>query len=159
MNWRWITQYQLKKNDPFEKANYRLISLLPSLSKVYEKLIYQKLNIFFENKWSPPVCGSVQGIVLSTHCKWYKWNSCLDNFGVAVTVLMDLSKAFNCLPHKFILAKLHTYGVDIKSLKLLQNYLSNQSQTSKSQTWFYLQFMVEDSLRLSTRIYPRPIIF
>ena len=42
-----------KKDDPFEKAYYRPISLLPSLSKVHEKLIYQQLNIFFENKLSP----------------------------------------------------------------------------------------------------------
>ena len=46
-----------KKDDPFEKANYRPISLLPSLSKVYEKLIYQQLNTFFENKLSPLLCG------------------------------------------------------------------------------------------------------
>ena len=39
-----------RKDNPFEKAHFRPISLLPSLSKVYEKLIYQKLNIFFENK-------------------------------------------------------------------------------------------------------------
>ena len=46
-----------KKDDPFEKANHRPISLLPSLSKVYEKLIYQQLSIFFENKLSPLLCG------------------------------------------------------------------------------------------------------
>ena len=36
-----------KKGDPFKKANYRPVSLLPSLSKVCEKLIYQQLNTFF----------------------------------------------------------------------------------------------------------------
>ena len=46
-----------KKDDPFEKANYRPISLLPSLSKIYEKLIYQQLSTFFENKLSPLLCG------------------------------------------------------------------------------------------------------
>ena len=46
-----------KTDDPFEKANYRLISLLPSLSKIYEKLIYQQLNAYFENKLSPLLCG------------------------------------------------------------------------------------------------------
>ena len=38
-----------KKVDPFEKANYRPIGLLLSLSKVYDKIVYQQLNIFFEN--------------------------------------------------------------------------------------------------------------
>ena len=60
-----------------------------------------------------------------------KWHSCLDNSGVVGTILMDLSKAFDCLPHERILAKLHAYGVDIKSLKLLQDYLSNQTQRVK----------------------------
>ena len=46
-----------KKDNPFEKANYRPISLLPSLSKVYKKLNYQQLNTFFENKLSPLLCG------------------------------------------------------------------------------------------------------
>ena len=43
----------LKKDDLFEKAYYRPISLISSFSKVYERLIYQQLNAFFENKLSP----------------------------------------------------------------------------------------------------------
>ena len=50
---------------------------------------------------------------------------CLDNSGVFGTILMDLSKAFDCLPHEIILVKLHAYGVAIKSLKLLEDYLCN----------------------------------
>ena len=49
---------------------------------------------------------------------------------------MDLSKAFDCLPHKLALAKLHGYGVDIKSLKLLQDYLSNRTQRFKLDSTF-----------------------
>ena len=82
-----------KKDDPFEKANYRPISLLPSLSKVYEKLIYQQLNIFFENKLSPLLCGfrssySTQHALLNLINKWH---SCLDNSGVVGKILMDLN--------------------------------------------------------------------
>ena len=106
-----------KNDDPFEKANYRPMSLLPSLSKVYEKPIYQQLNTFFENKLSPLLCG-----FRSRYCTQHallnlinKWHSCLHNSGVVGAILMDLSKAFDCLPHKLILAKLHAYGVDIKS--------------------------------------------
>ena len=49
---------------------------------------------------------------------------------------MDLSKAFDCLPHELVLAKLHAYGVDIKSLKLLQDYLSNRTQRVKLDSTF-----------------------
>ena len=44
---------------------------------------------------------------------------------------MGLSKAFDCLPHELFLAKLHAYGVGIKSLKLLQDYLSDRTQIVK----------------------------
>ena len=46
-----------KKDDSFGKANDRHITLLLSLSKVYEKLIYQQLNTFLKNKLSPLLCG------------------------------------------------------------------------------------------------------
>ena len=127
-----------KKDDPFEKANYRPISLLPSLSKVYEKLIYQQLNAFFENKLSPLLCGfrsrySTQHALLNLISKWH---SCLDNSNVVGTILLDLSRAFACLPHELGLARLHAYGVHIKSLKLLQDYLSNWTQRVKLDSTF-----------------------
>ena len=64
-----------KKGSPFEKANYRPISLLRSLSKVYEKLIYQQLNRFFGNKLSPLLCSfcsrySTQHALLNLINKW-----------------------------------------------------------------------------------------
>ena len=45
-----------KKSDPEDKTNYRLISVLPSLSNVYEK-IYKQLNSFFETKLYIHLCG------------------------------------------------------------------------------------------------------
>ena len=47
-----VTSVQ-KKSDPDDKTNYREISALPSLSKVYEKILYKQLNLFFEAKPSP----------------------------------------------------------------------------------------------------------
>ena len=123
-----------KKDDLFEKANYKLISLLPSLLKVYEKLIYQQLNAFFENELSHFLCGfrsrySTQHALLNLINKLHSY---LDNSGVVGTILMDLSKAFDCLPHELVLAKLHGNGVGRKSLKFLQDYLSNRTQRVKT---------------------------
>ena len=65
-----------------------------------------------------------------------KWYSCLDNSGVVGTIVMDLSKAFDCQPNELVLQKLHAYGVDTKSLKLLQYYLSNRTQRVKLDSTF-----------------------
>ena len=41
--------------------------------------------------------------------------------------MADLSKTFECLHHKLLIVKLDTYGFDIESVKLIQQYLSNRS--------------------------------
>ena len=48
-----------KKSDPEDKTNYRPINVLPSLSKVHEKILCKQLNSFFEAKLSPHLCGSI----------------------------------------------------------------------------------------------------
>ena len=51
-----------------------------------------------------------------------KWRKSLDEGGAFDDLLTDLCKAYNCLPHELLIAKLHAYGVDIPSLKLLHSY-------------------------------------
>ena len=43
----------------------------------------------------------------------------------------NLSKAFDCLSHKLLIAKLHAYGFNLPTLKLIQSYLSNRKQRTK----------------------------
>ena len=60
-----------------------------------------------------------------------KWRKSLDNKGYAGGVLMDLSKAFDCMNHELLLAKLHAYGFSKKSIKIINNYLKNRWQRVK----------------------------
>ena len=46
--------------------------------------------------------------------------------------MTDLSKAFDCIPHEFIIEKLEAYGFDIDALKVVHNYLSNRKQKVKA---------------------------
>ena len=55
----------------------------------------------------------------------------VDNWGVFVALLTDLSKVFDCISHDLIIAKLEAYGFHIDALKLIHDYLSNRKQRVK----------------------------
>ena len=59
------------------------------------------------------------------------WEEELDKSGFVVKILMDLSKAYNCLTHDLLIAKLEAYGIGKARLYLIQNYLSNRKQGTK----------------------------
>ena len=63
--------------------------------------------------------------------KLEKWKRAVDSGGVFVALLTDLSKAFDCIPHDLIIAKLAAYGFDTNALKLIHNYLSIRKQRVK----------------------------
>ena len=59
------------------------------------------------------------------------WKEATDNNKAFGGILTNLSKAFDCLSHHLLIAKLHAYDIDIDSLNILQNYLSNRKQRTK----------------------------
>ena len=94
---------------------------------------------------SPKLCGfrkghSTQHALLNLLKNWQK---CLDKSGVVGTVLMNLSKAYDCLPHDLLLAKLSAYGFDSSAITLIANYLSNRYQRVKIGSTFssYLEIL------------------
>ena len=60
-----------------------------------------------------------------------KWKKSVDNGGTFDALITNLSKAFHCLPHELLIAKLDAYGFDKSSLKLIRSYLSNRKQRVK----------------------------
>ena len=122
-----------KKDDPFDKNNYRPISILPLISKIFEKIIYKQVYKYMDTYLSPLLCGFRK--TYSTQHALYRllhsWQHELDQSGYVGTILMDLSKAYDCLPHDLIIAKLEAYGFDYISSKLFLNYLCNRKQQVK----------------------------
>ena len=122
-----------KKKDPFSKENYRPISLLTTFSKVFEKAIELQLSPFFEKQFSRYLCAYRKHFS-SQHALFRlieDWRCGLENNKQIGAVLMDLSKAFDCLPKNLLLAKLHAYGVEHNSLSLIKSYLSERKQKVK----------------------------
>ena len=60
-----------------------------------------------------------------------KWKKYIDKDKTFGALLADLSKAFDCLDHEFLIAKLEAYGLTLPVSKLIQNYLSNRKQITK----------------------------
>ena len=119
-----------KKGDRLDKENYRPVSILSSLSKIFERLFYYQINVYMDPKLSMHLCGfrknmSAQNCLL---VMLEKWRKCLDYKGSTGVLLTDLSKAFDCLIHDLMIAKLNAYGFDYNSLKLIYSYLSNRHQ-------------------------------
>ena len=65
-----------------------------------------------------------------------KWKKNLDKGGECGALFVDLSKAFDCLQHDLLLAKLNAYGFDYKSLKLISSFLSNKKYRTKINSSF-----------------------
>ncbi|MAG86050.1 MAG: hypothetical protein CMB97_01395 [Flavobacteriaceae bacterium] len=110
-----------KADDKTSKLNFRPISVLPSASQIYEKVLKAQIFAYFEGKLQEILCGSKESYstqhALMRVIK--KWKKCLDNFIMVGTVLIDLSKAYDCLPHDLLKVKLGPYGFELNSLKLI----------------------------------------
>ena len=122
-----------KRKDPTDKTNYRPVSILPLLSKVFEKVMYIQLYDYMENFLNQLLCGfrkthSTQHALFRLIQSWPKE---LDESGFVGTILMDLSKAYDCLPHDLMVAKLEAYGISKESLQLISDYLSYRKQRTK----------------------------
>lgn len=124
-----------KKGDEHLFSNYRPISLLPSMSKIFEKIICIQLYEYFENN----------NLLNRSQYGFRKKHSTelaalelidsiiedMDNGNIPLAIFLDLSKAFDTINHQILLTKLFNYGIYGAPLKLLNDYLSNRRQYVK----------------------------
>ena len=123
-----------KKDDRYKKENYRPISVLNAFSKIFERFLLDQMVPYLEN---------ILSVFISAYRKHYScqhvllrmtemWRRCLDDNKMVDAILMDLSKAFDCLPHDLLIAKLDAYGFDKEALRLILSYLSGRKQCVKN---------------------------
>ena len=102
-----------RKNNSLDKCNYRPVSILPTISKFYERAIYEQTVTFFDKVFHPSLSAFRSGYGCQTALLKIieDWKKALDENKFVAAILMDLSKAFDCLPHKLLINKLDAYGV------------------------------------------------
>lgn len=128
---RSIIKPLAKKSEPESISDLRPISILPAISKIIEKYIYQQLSSFSEEMQIIPTCQSGFRKSFSTstclvkilndirHHEEEKNSTCL--------ALLDFSKAFDTIDHQMLLAKLHFYGISQNAIKFFRNFLQDRS--------------------------------
>ena len=107
--------------------------MLPLIFKIFEPIIHDQLSEYLEKYLNSILCGFRKPH--STQHALFKllqpWQEELDKGGFVGTILMDLSKAYDCLLHDLLVAKLEAYGVGKAALNLISNYLSHRKQRTK----------------------------
>ena len=122
-----------KKGETTIKGNYRPVSILPTVSKLFERNMYRDIDTYMTKYMSPYVCGFRKGYS-TQHCLMAmlnKWLKALDKHDNVAAILTDLSKAFDCLNHELLIAKLDAYGFSNSALTLVYSYLNNRFQRTK----------------------------
>ena len=93
----------------------------------------KQLSNHFDNIFSKIQCGFRKEFG-AQHCLLLmidRWKKAVDSNKVFGAILTDLSKAFDCIFHNLLVAKLHALGLSLPALKIIQDYLLNRKQKTK----------------------------
>ncbi len=122
-----------KKKNKLHKENYRPISNLTSVSKIVESIMADQMLSFMSEKLSQYLAAYRKGYsceqVLIKAIQ--DWRHALDQNEYVGCILMDLSKAFDSIPHALLIAKLKSYGISSASCEMIKSYLTERKQRVK----------------------------
>ena len=128
-----------KKYDHTKAKNYRPVSVLPAVSKVFERIVHRQISEYINQFLSPYLCGcrqqgfsTQQALVILIE----KWKAIIGKNGYAGAVLMDLSKSVDAINHDLFITTMNAHGFSKNSLRSIKSYLSNCWQRTKINTSF-----------------------
>ena len=124
-----------KKDDKNDISNYRPISILPVISKIFERATLNQLIEYFE-KYDLINCfqhayRKFHGTVTCLFELLNEIYHLIDIKKKVAIVSLDLSKAFDTINHTLLLKKLKSFNLNSDSITFLQSYLSNRKQVTK----------------------------
>jgi hypothetical protein len=121
-----------KKGEKTLIENYRPISILPTVSKIIEKVIFKQIHQHFQ---SNDLYHASQYGFRESHSTELAVLEIIDRIvysmdagNVPINIFMDMSKAFDTINHKILIEKLKHYGFHGKQLQLIINYFTNRKQ-------------------------------
>ena len=137
-----------KKTEKLLLKNYRPVGLIPIVSKLFERNMFNQILSYVNTLLSPYLFpyrkghSTEQCLIIMIEM----WKKALDKKHSGGAVLTDLSKAFDCLNHDLLIAKLEAYGFNTRALKFIYNYLKEREQRTKVNgsysTWRALKYGV-----------------
>lgn len=122
-----------KKNDEFTKANYQPVTVLPCLNNIFERILSIQLKDFYRELLSDFITAyrKYHSCEASLLRLIEDWRVSCDKKEIVAVVSMDLSKAFDSIPHELLLAKLKGYGLSLSAFALFKQYLTGRRQRVK----------------------------
>ena len=133
-----------KKRDRTEIKNCRPVSLLNIFSKIYERFLHENLTNYVDTFLSKFI-SAYRKSYSSNHVLIRlieSWKKSLDQKKFVGAVLMDLSKAFDSIPHDLLIAKMHAYGFSKNSLVLFYSYLKRKKLNRINNTHSIFQILL-----------------
>ena len=123
-----------KSGKKHDVSNYRPISVLPLVSKIFEKFAYKQIYHYLETnnilyKFQFGFRNRMSTNQAITNHLQYLYNS-LDSGNIIFSLFLDFRKAFDTVDHKILLSKLNSYGIRGTALEWLKSYLSNRKQVT-----------------------------
>ena len=122
----------LKKDDPLNPKNYRPVALLPVLSKILERAVFQQLVGYLDHNGilNPNHHGSrkVHSTASALIQMYDVWARAVDEGNMVGVMMVDLSAAFDMVDHDILLAKLELLGLDMHALQWVYSYLAGRAQ-------------------------------
>ena len=122
-----------KKDDPLNPKNYRPVAIVPIVSKILERVVFNQLfqylddnNLLHPNHHAYRAGHNTTTALIQMYDGWLK---AVESGQIAGACFLDMSAAFDVVNHDLLLQKLSLYGLEFDSIEWVRSYLEGRSQS------------------------------